>query len=56
MNYSIEAPASKDSCTVGMFIAQFFNGQNFCAIFYASFSLLAQMGPQKTFVQTNAII
>lgn len=46
----LKHPASKDSCTVGTFLAQ-----NFHAIFYASFSLLAQMGPQKTFVWTNAI-
>lgn len=40
---------------MGTLPAQFFNSQNFYAIFYARFGLLAQMGPQKTSVQMNAI-
>lgn len=56
MNYSIKAPCLKGFLHRGnLSCSEILNSQNFYAIFYASFSLLAQMGPQKTFVQINAI-
>lgn len=56
MNYSIKAPWLKGFLHRGNTSgSEFFNSHNFYAVFYARFSLLAQMGPQKTSVQMNAI-